>query len=155
MIAVAIPIALLPSLAFGLDGELDDTRYPGDWWKARQVARGPRPGGHPRACRSGLTASTTGTTVAGALDPARYYFAGQRRRRGPARIGIGGGRPCAGAPTRGPPRSARPSTASPRDFVQTLADNGIDTVVIERNVDGPGRTRVDRRRADPPRRQTS
>ena len=43
VVAVAIPIGLLPSLAFGLDGELDDARYPANWWEARAGPRRPRP----------------------------------------------------------------------------------------------------------------
>lgn len=132
VVAVAIPIALLPSLAFGLGGELDDARYPGGWWEARDelAARDGAILVLPFAAEREYEWNKQRSSV----EAARNYFSGdvvaedQRVVGGVTVPGID-------------PRAAAIRGAldgSPDEFIQTLAENGIDTVLIERNVGGAG-----------------
>lgn len=138
LVAVAIPIALLPSLALGLGGELDDARYPGDWWTARQVLE-------ERDAAGVLVLPFTAereyewNDQRWSVDAARNYFPGdfvtedQRVVNG---VTVPGTDPRAEA--------IRESLeGNPDDFLATLADNGIDHVLIERNVAGPGAPNVE------------
>jgi hypothetical protein len=136
VVAVAIPIALLPSLAFALDSELDDARYPSDWWEARQVLEDRDPAGIlvlPFLAEREFPWNDGRWS----LDPARTYFPGNvviEDQRVVGNVTVPGTDPRAAAI-----REALEGDSA--DFLQVLADNGIDTVVIEREVDGPGAPR--------------
>jgi hypothetical protein len=136
VVGVAIPIALLPSLAFALDGELDDSRFPGDWWEVKQLLEDRDPAGTlvlPFAADREFTWNDERRSA----DPARIYF--------PGNVVLEDQREIAGVivPGRDPRATAirEAMEGSPDDFVQILADNGIDTVVIERDVSGPAAPR--------------
>lgn len=136
VVAVAIPIALLPSIALGLDGELDDARYPVDWWEARQVLEDRDATGIlvlPFVAERGYSWNDDRWSV----DPARQFFPGNvvtEDQRVVGGVSVPGTDPRAAAI-----RDAL--KGNPRDFLQVLADNGIDTVVIEHQVDGRGAPR--------------
>ena len=136
VVAVAVPIALMPSFALGLDGELDDARYPGDWWTVRQVL-------DDRDAAGTLVLPFDGqrefdwNADRWSLEPARTYF--------PGNIVIEDQREVGGVTVPGTdPRAEAIREAlegSPEDFLAVLSDQGIDTVIIERNVDGPAAPR--------------
>lgn len=137
VVAVAIPVALLPGLALAADGELDDIRYPGDWWTVRELLRERDPSGTlvlPFAAERSYDWNDGRTSA----DPARQYFTGdviaddQRVVNG---VTIPGTDPRAAAV-----REALGGSGD--EFLAVLAEQGIDTVVIERNVTGTAAPQV-------------
>lgn len=131
LVAVAAPIALLPGLALGLDGRLENVRIPGGWWAARGEL---------------LDADAEGVLVLPltsvrdwdwndareTADPAPRYFFGD--------IVIDDSRTVDGVEVAGTdPRVEAIREAldgSLPDLTSALATNGIDTIVIERNTGG-------------------
>ena len=131
VVAVAIPIALMPSFAFALDGELDDARYPGDWWAVRQILDDRDPAGILVLPLRGERQFDWNADRWSA-DPARQYFAGNVVTEDQRVVG--------GVTVPGvDPRAAAIREAlegSPEEFLAVLSAQGIDTVIIERNVTG-------------------
>lgn len=131
VVAVAAPIALLPSLALGLDGRLDNIRIPGGWWEARQELERVDPDGvlvlpFESARAFGWNEGREHADLA-----PRYFFGD---------IVVDDSRTVDGIDVAGTdPRVEEIRAAlegSLPDLTSALAANGIDTVVVERNTDG-------------------
>ena len=134
VVGVAIPIALIPSFALGLDGELDDTQYPGGWWEARQALETRDPDGIVVLPFS-AEREYVWNDQRWSADAAPRYFYGDVVTED-QRVVTDGNQVVTVPGT--DPRAAAIRAAlegSPEEFVATLAENGIDTVVIERNTD--------------------
>lgn len=131
IVAVAAPIALLPSLALGLDGRFENVRIPGDWW----VARGELLEANPEGV---LVLPLTSVRdwdwndARETADPApRYYFGD---------IVIDDSRTVDGVEVAGTDPRVEDIRAALDggldELTPVLASNGIDTIVIERNTGG-------------------
>lgn len=131
VVAVAAPIALLPSLALGLDGRYENARFPGGWWAARQSMEQLDPEG---VLSVPLTPERSWVWNEGrdSSDPAPHYFFGD--------IVVEDSRMVDGVEVPGSdPRAAEIRAAldgRPAELSEVLAANGIDTVLVELNVDG-------------------
>lgn len=131
-VAVVAPIALLPSLAIGLDGRLENVNYPGEWWKVRLAiqALSPDPAGilvvpFEPVREFGFNDSRP------SADPATRYF--------PGNVIIDDSRVVDGVAVAGTDPTVeeiRAALRRGRDLGTVLAENGIDTVLREINVPG-------------------
>jgi len=134
VVAVAAPIALLPSLAIGLDGRLELVRYPLEWWEVRQVLDEQSPAGVlvlPFAPERAFAFNEEGSTARESDDPALRYFPGD--------VVVDDAREIEGVAVEGnDPMIAEIRAAFGRggDLATALSDNGIDTIVVEKQAEG-------------------
>lgn len=131
VVAVAAPLALLPSMALGLDGRLENARYPGEWWQARQAIEELDPSGVavlPFAAQREFGFNERRASD----DPATRYFPGDIVVDDTV---VAGGVEVEGSDPRvAAIRAALDGPAS--ELAGALAANGIDAVVVERNLAG-------------------
>lgn len=131
-VAVAAPIALLPSLAIGLDGRLENVRFPGEWWQVRLAIEdiNPDPSGIVVVPFEPVREFGFNDDRPSA-DPATRYFPGDviiDDSQVIDGVTIDGSDPMV--------EEIRSALARGRDLATVLAENGIDTVLREVNVPG-------------------
>lgn len=131
LVAVAAPIALLPGLALGLDGRLENVRIPGGWWAARGELLAADPEGVlvlPLTSVRDWDWNDARETA----DPAPRYFFGD--------VVIDDSRTIDGVEVAGTdPRVEEIRAALDGgldELTPVLASSGIDTILIERNTGG-------------------
>ncbi len=78
VLLVALPVVLLPSLAWGLAGELEPVRYPADWSAVRTILADQPPGDRRTVVLPFSAYQSFGWNARrAALDPANRFFPGQ------------------------------------------------------------------------------
>jgi hypothetical protein len=130
VIGIAIPIALLPGLALAMDGELQNDRFPGEWWHVRGQLEGKDPAGIAVLPLGGYRDFDWASSGAVA-DPAPRYFFGD--------VVIDDTRTVNGAVVASNSDRAgdlRAAVDKSRGLTDALLAMGIDTVIIERGQDG-------------------
>lgn len=130
VVGIAIPVALLPGMALALDGNLINQRYPNEWWKVRGILASEDRAGIAVAPVGGyrdFTWNDLGTVA----DPAPHFFLGD--------VVVDNSRTVNGVVVPADNERAtalRAALDKPKSAVTNLLAMGIDTVVVERDVDG-------------------
>jgi hypothetical protein len=130
VIGIAVPIALLPGLALAMDGELENDRFPGEWWHVRGLLEGKDPAGIAVLPLGGYR-DFSWASSSQVADPAARYFFGD--------VVIDDTRTVNGAVVASnSDRAGKLSAAvdEPRGLTDALLAMGIDTVIIERGQEG-------------------